>query len=42
MVIGVPIVSFIANAVLVEIAMAFFAIVNTIIFIATWIFVPFT
>lgn len=40
MVIGVPIVSFIANAVSIEMAMAFFAIVNAIIFIATLIFVP--
>ncbi|MBT2616353.1 MULTISPECIES: MFS transporter [unclassified Bacillus (in: firmicutes)] len=40
MVVGVPIVSFIANAVSVEMAMAFFAIVNTIVFLATLIFVP--
>ena len=40
MVIGVPIVSFIANAVSIEMAMAFFAIVNAIVFIATLIFVP--
>jgi predicted MFS family arabinose efflux permease len=40
MVVGVPIVSFIANAVSVEMAMAFFAIVNAIVFLATLIFVP--
>ena len=40
MVVGVPIVSFIANAVSIEMAMAFFAIVNAIVFIATLIFVP--
>ncbi|MDP1419681.1 MFS transporter [Peribacillus simplex] len=40
MVIGVPIVSFIANAGSIEMAMAFFAIVNAIVFIATLIFVP--
>ncbi|MBT2696106.1 MFS transporter [Bacillus sp. ISL-40] len=41
MVIGVPIVSFIANTVSIEMAMAFFAIVNALVFIATLIFVPF-
>ncbi|MEB2629445.1 MFS transporter [Peribacillus frigoritolerans] len=40
MVVGVPIVSFIANAVSIEMAMAFFAIVNAIVFLATLIFVP--
>ncbi|USK74129.1 MFS transporter [Peribacillus frigoritolerans] len=40
MVVGVPIVSFIANAVSVEMAMAFFAIVNAIVFLATLVFVP--
>ncbi|QWU13109.1 Predicted arabinose efflux permease, MFS family [Paenibacillus sophorae] len=40
MVVGVPIVSFIANAVSIEMAMAFFAFVNAIVFIATIIFVP--
>ncbi|QNK48718.1 MFS transporter [Brevibacterium sp. PAMC23299] len=40
MVVGVPIVSFIANAVSVEMAMAFFAIVNAIVFLSTLIFVP--
>lgn len=40
MVIGVPVVSFIANVVSIEMAMAFFAIVNAIVFIATLIFVP--
>jgi predicted MFS family arabinose efflux permease len=40
MVAGVPIASFIDSAVSYEVAMAFFAIVNLIVFIATWIFVP--
>ncbi|UYY98002.1 MFS transporter [Peribacillus frigoritolerans] len=40
MVVGVPIVSFIANAVSIEMAMAFFAIVNAIVFLATLVFVP--
>ncbi len=40
MVVGVPIVSFIANAVSIEMAIAFFAIVNTIVFIVTLLFVP--
>ncbi|MGE8021746.1 MFS transporter [Peribacillus frigoritolerans] len=40
MVVGVPIVSFIANAVSIEMAMTFFAIVNAIVFLATLIFVP--
>ncbi|MFS0667922.1 MFS transporter [Peribacillus frigoritolerans] len=40
MVVGVPIVSFIANAVSIEMAMAFFAIVNAIVFLATLTFVP--
>lgn len=40
MVAGVPIASFINSAVSYEIAMAFFAIVNAIVFIATLIFVP--
>ncbi|WHY13174.1 MFS transporter [Peribacillus frigoritolerans] len=40
MVVGVPIVSFIANAVSIEWAMAFFAIVNAIVFLATLVFVP--
>ncbi|MFD0695952.1 MFS transporter [Paenibacillus sp. GCM10027628] len=40
MVVGVPIVSFIANAVSIEMAMAFFSFVNAIVFIATLIFVP--
>ncbi|MFY0762508.1 MFS transporter [Metabacillus dongyingensis] len=40
MVIGVPVVSFIANVVSIEMAMAFFAIVNAIVFIATLLFVP--
>ncbi|WP_100489574.1 MFS transporter [Sporolactobacillus pectinivorans] len=41
MVAGVPIASFIDSAVSYEMAMAFFAIVNAIVFIATLIFVPF-
>ncbi|MDM5308180.1 MFS transporter [Peribacillus frigoritolerans] len=40
MVVGVPIVSFIANAASIEMAMAFFAIVNAIVFLATLVFVP--
>jgi len=40
MVVGVPIASFIASAVSFEMAMAFFAIVNAIVFIATLLFVP--
>lgn len=40
MVVGVPIVSFIDSSVSLEMAMAFFAIVNVIIFVATLIFVP--
>jgi predicted MFS family arabinose efflux permease len=40
MVVGVPIVSFIANAASFEMAMAFFAIVNAIVFLATLVFVP--
>ncbi|WML26835.1 MFS transporter [Neobacillus sp. OS1-33] len=40
MVVGVPIASFISSAVSFEMAMAFFAIVNAIVFIATVIFVP--
>ncbi|MGN7393495.1 MFS transporter [Peribacillus frigoritolerans] len=40
MVVGVPIVSFIANAASIEMAMAFFAIVNAIVFLATLTFVP--
>lgn len=40
MVAGVPIASFIDNALSYEMAMAFFAIVNVIVFIATLLFVP--
>ncbi|MEY9867745.1 DHA1 family inner membrane transport protein [Peribacillus sp. B2I2] len=40
MVAGVPIASFIESAVSYEMAMAFFAIINFIVFIATLIFVP--
>lgn len=40
MVAGIPIASFIDSAISYEIAMAFFAIVNGIVFIATWIYVP--
>ncbi|MEH6957605.1 MFS transporter [Neobacillus drentensis] len=40
MVVGVPIASFISSAVSFEMAMAFFVIVNAIVFMATVIFVP--
>lgn len=40
MVLGVPVVSFIANTVSLEVAMSFFAIVNIFTFIATIFFVP--
>ncbi|MFJ5770317.1 MFS transporter [Psychrobacillus sp. NPDC093180] len=40
MVLGVPVVSFIANTVSLEVAMSFFAIVNIITLIATIVFVP--
>lgn len=40
MVLGVPVVSFIANTVSLEMAMAFFAIVNVMTFITTLLFVP--
>ncbi|HWL23852.1 MAG TPA: MFS transporter [Ureibacillus sp.] len=40
MVVGVPIVSFIANVVSIEMAIAFFAIVNALVFIVTLLFVP--
>ncbi|WP_286131743.1 MFS transporter [Bacillus sp. FJAT-25509] len=40
MVVGVPIVSFIATAANLQLAMAFFAIVNIIVFIATLLFLP--
>ena len=40
MVVGVPIVSFIANTVSLEMAMSFFAVVNALVFIATVLFVP--
>lgn len=40
MVVGVPIASVIANAVSIEMAMIFFAVVNTLAFIATLLFVP--
>ncbi|MGM7723090.1 MFS transporter [Metabacillus sp. Hm71] len=40
MVLGVPIASFLASAVSFEISMAFFAIVNAIVFIATLVFFP--
>ncbi|WDZ55430.1 MFS transporter [Paenibacillus polymyxa] len=40
MVVGVPIVSFLNNTVSFEMAMAFFAIVNALVFIATLLFVP--
>ncbi|MDR6121281.1 DHA1 family inner membrane transport protein [Bacillus sp. SLBN-46] len=40
MVVGVPISSYIASAVSLESAMAFFAVVNAVVFIATLLFVP--
>ncbi|MCP8970072.1 MFS transporter [Ectobacillus ponti] len=40
MVAGVPIASFIASAVSLQAAMAFFAVVNIIVFLATWAAVP--
>ncbi|TRZ40585.1 MFS transporter [Niallia circulans] len=40
MVIGVPIASFLANTASLQMAMAFFALVNTIAFIATLIYIP--
>ncbi|TDF91130.1 MFS transporter [Paenibacillus piri] len=40
MVIGVPIASFIASATFLQMAMVFFAVVNIIVFIATFLFVP--
>ncbi|PAK42883.1 MFS transporter [Priestia megaterium] len=40
MVLGVPIASFLASTVSFEASMTFFAIINAIVFIATWIFFP--
>lgn len=40
MVLGVPVVSFIANTISLEVAMSFFAIVNIFTFIVTLLFVP--
>ncbi|WP_066303605.1 MFS transporter [Bacillus sp. FJAT-29814] len=40
MVVGVPIASFMASAVSLQMAMAFFAVVNAIVFVATLLFVP--
>lgn len=40
MVLGVPVVSFIANTISLEVAMSFFAIVNIFTFIATILFIP--
>lgn len=40
MVVGVPIASFIASAISLQMAMVFFAVVNVLVFIATWLFVP--
>ncbi len=40
MILGVPITNYIASATSLEISMLFFAIVNTIAFIATLIFIP--
>jgi predicted MFS family arabinose efflux permease len=40
MVLGVPVASFLASTVSLEIAMSFFAVVNILVFIATLLFVP--
>jgi len=40
MVVGVPIASFIANTMNLQMAMVFFAVVNMIVFMATYLFVP--
>lgn len=40
MVVGVPIVSFIASAASLQMAMAFFAVINVVVFIITLLFVP--
>lgn len=40
MVLGVPVVSFIANTMSLEVAMSFFAIINIFTFIVTFLFVP--
>ncbi|WP_408894952.1 MFS transporter [Paenibacillus taichungensis] len=40
MVLGVPITNYIANGTSVEMAMLFFAIVNAVAFVGTWIFIP--
>ncbi|UNL86430.1 MFS transporter [Priestia koreensis] len=40
MVLGVPIASFLASTISFQVSMAFFAIVNAIVFIATWAFFP--
>ncbi|KQN99860.1 hypothetical protein ASF12_16840 [Paenibacillus sp. Leaf72] len=40
MVLGVPITNFIANETSIEMAMVFFAVVNAVAFIATWLFIP--
>ncbi|ANY69404.1 arabinose ABC transporter permease [Paenibacillus sp. BIHB 4019] len=40
MVLGVPITNFIANETSIEMAMVFFAVVNALAFIATWLFIP--
>lgn len=40
MVLGVPITNYIANGTSVEMAMVFFAIVNALAFLGTWIFIP--
>lgn len=40
MVLGVPITNYIANGTSVEMAMLFFAIVNALAFVGTWIFIP--
>ena len=40
MVLGVPIASFLASTVSFQLSMTFFAVINAIVFIATWTFVP--
>lgn len=40
MVLGVPIASFLASTVSFQLSMAFFAVINAIVFIATWAFFP--
>ncbi|MED3853821.1 MFS transporter [Priestia megaterium] len=40
MVLGVPIASFLASTVSFQLSMTFFAVINAIVFIATWVFFP--